>query len=249
MSIALRIIGVFLALLLWHLAAGQSGMALVPSPIDVIRTCIDQASLLWSAALATLERLVAGVFAGFALATALAIAGRRFHWLRLLTDGPIETLRPIPPIALTPFFIILLGLDAVAQISLIGLGTFMIFYVGWSEAFRRTPEVLLRSAASLGYSGWELIVYVMIPHAWPSQKPIWRVAIATGLALSVAAEYLGAQGGLGYVIRNARTILDLGLVAAASLILGIIAIVLDRVVIATIDLTSQWTKRSEASDG
>jgi ABC-type nitrate/sulfonate/bicarbonate transport system permease component len=169
--------------------------------------------------------------------------------LRDLAEGPIELLRPIPPIALIPFFILLFGLGDEAQVRLIALGAFMIFYIGWLEALRRTPDVLINSARSLGFEGLRLTLFVSVPFAWPAQKPIWRLAVASGLALSVAAEYLGAQGGLGYLIRNARTVLDFSTVAAASLILGVIVVVVDRAAVLAIDLTSSWTRKSERFDG
>jgi ABC-type nitrate/sulfonate/bicarbonate transport system permease component len=241
-------VGVIVALLLWQLAVRMNEGTLIPSPSAIASSALHNQALLLKGSLHTTGRIVAGLMIGFGFATFLALAARVSRHLQFMLEGPIEVLRPVPPVALTPFFIVLLGLGGSAQISLIALGSFMIFFVGWLEAFRRIPSILLRSAASLGYEGLRRIIHVDVPFSWPTQKPIFRVAIASGLALSVAAEYLGAQGGLGFIIRNARTILDLPLVGAASLLLGVIAVALDRLIVGLIDRTSAWTHVSETSD-
>jgi len=244
----LRITGLCAAVLAWHLLVSSLEPTPLPRPSDVVSSAWSNFRLLAEGAGYTTWRLIQGLTWGFLAATALAIASSRWMALRHLFGGPIEVVRPIPPIALTPFFILLLGLGDESQVGLIGLGAFMMFYVGWLEALRRTPDALLNSARSLGYDGLRLVLQVALPYAWPAQKPIWRLAIATGLSLSVAAEYLGAQGGLGFIIRNARTVLDFGEIAAASIALGGIAIAVDLVATEAIDFSSRWARKSGRFD-
>lgn len=244
----LRAAGLICALGAWQLTVSLMEPTVLPLPHDVISSFRDNPVLLRDGMIATAARLLVGLTSSFVIATTLALLAFRWSSLRHFVEAPIEIVRPIPPIALTPFFILLFGLGGVSQIGLIALGGFMIFYIGWLEALNRTPRALVLSARTLGIDGLALVLRVAMPYAWPAQKPIWRLAIATGLALSVAAEYLGAQGGLGFLIRNARTILDFDLVAACSILLGAIAIAIDRAVVLLIDMTSRWSAEERKID-
>lgn len=233
----------------WHLIVRLYEPTPLPRPIDVLLSAARNWRLLAQGSADTSWRLIQGLLFGFVAASVLAVVSSRWLAMRSVLVGPVEFMRPIPPIALTPFFILLLGLGPDSQIGLVAMGAFMVFYIGWLEGLRVTPDPLVNSARSLGYDGLRLILCVAMPYAWPSQKPIWRLAIATGLSLTVAAEYMGAQGGLGYIIRNARTMLDFGLIAAASILLGAIAISLDHLITRIIDVTSPWSLKSETFDG
>ncbi len=70
-----------------------------------------------------------------------------------------------------------------------------------------------------------------------------RVALASAFALTVAAEYLGAQGGLGFLIRNARTILHTETILLAAMILGVESLVTDQAIRLLFSRLTQWTHK------
>ena len=72
----------------------------------------------------------------------------------------------------------------------------------------------------------------------------FRIILATGFALTVAAEYLGAQGGLGYLIRNARTLLDTASILVCASCLGLLSFLLDLIVHRVMRSATLWVARS-----
>ncbi|MBK8820452.1 MAG: ABC transporter permease subunit [Saprospiraceae bacterium] len=78
------------------------------------------------------------------------------------------------------------------------------------------------------------------PGIMPAISSAIRVAAATGFGLTVAAEYLGAQGGLGFYIRNARVTLNTEAILLAALILGILSLLTDQLIRMAFRFINKW---------
>jgi hypothetical protein len=71
-----------------------------------------QGKPLWLDALTSLRRILIGFTTGTALGVALGTAMSASRFVRYLVDPVIEVLRPLPPLAFIPLFIIWLGIGA-----------------------------------------------------------------------------------------------------------------------------------------
>lgn len=176
----------------------------------------------------TLLRVSIGLFLGGMAGWALGLLMSHLRVVSAIMDPLVEMVRPISPIVLIPFAILWLGLGTGSQIAIIALGCGMVILVSTYEAARNVQPRFLLAARSLGASPRTVLWSVVVPAIRPHLLGPVRVAAGTGFGLTVAAEYLGAQGGLGYVIRNARTTLNTESMALASILIGVEAIVLDR---------------------
>jgi ABC-type nitrate/sulfonate/bicarbonate transport system permease component len=177
-----------------------------------------------------------GTFFGIIVA-AIISASKLFE---AVLEPVIEIVRPVPPIALTPFFILWFGLGDFGQLFLISLGCFMVVAVNALVAIRNVPIVYLYAARSLGANKFNLYKTVYLPAVSPSILAGMRVGAATGFGLTVAAEYLGAQGGLGFLIRNARTILDTSSILIAVIILGVQSLLTDASIRLLFSKITKW---------
>src|SRR5580704_7408886 len=107
----LRIVGVAFLLLIWTFASSlQLARPLVlPSPLSVFAAAQDIGPVLILHTLSTIGRIVVGVslgtWTGFALGMTMQYSRTAF----LLLDGIVETARPVPPVAVVPFFILVFG--------------------------------------------------------------------------------------------------------------------------------------------
>lgn len=228
MSNAIRrlvpVAALMLVLLLWaYLTKGQTSNSVLnfPSPESVWSTIVEYWDMFLQAAMLTTYRVAAGVLIGGATGVFLGVVARRFTLLYNAINPLVELVRPVPPIALTPFFIIWLGIGSFSQISLVALGSFMILFVSTTGAIGNLDVMHERAFFSLGGNRNGLVRAVWIPAIMPDLLVALRVTLATAFALTVAAEYLGAQGGLGYVIRNARVLLDMTAILVAAALLGL----------------------------
>jgi ABC-type nitrate/sulfonate/bicarbonate transport system permease component len=225
---AVLVLGI--AALFWWLLTRQLDpheRLIYPAPAGVTRVLIAHWTNILEFAVTTWYRVLVGLFLGGLIGFATGLLMSASRTIEALLDPFIELLRPVPPIALTPFFILWFGLGDFGQLLLVGLGCFMVVVVSTVVAAKNIPPVLVMAATSLGASTKGLYRGVYIPAILPALMSAVRVAAATGFGLTVAAEYLGAQGGLGYLIRNARTTLETDSILLAAAILGLESLITD----------------------
>src|SRR3989442_3825966 len=113
-------------LLVWSLASGLVVLGNLFNPIflagpwRVLGKVAELAATgqLWGHVAATLERVVVGFATGALLALALGLPAGHFPLVRNLLEPIVEILRPIPPLAMLPLFIVWLGICETSQIPL-----------------------------------------------------------------------------------------------------------------------------------
>jgi len=184
-----------------------------------------------------LRHIVASVFRvaiGFALAVLLGIplgvALGSFAWLHAFADSVIQGLRPISPIAWLPVATLALGGGDLASIFLIFLASFFPIAVSTAAAVTTVDLKYRRSAENFGVRGVAAARRVILPAALPAILPALRIALGISWVVVVAAEMLGVESGLGYLVLDARNQLRYDRVVAAMVVIGVIGLLLDAAV-------------------
>ena len=193
-----------LLLALWE-ALSRFGLAppnLLPAPSAVLKSLRDLwfAGELWGHIEITLLRVLLGFLAGTAVATVLgALTGYSPLWRRLL-DPTLQALRSIPSIAWVPLFVLWLGIFEGSKVTLIALGAFFPVYLSTMAGIQQVDRKLVEVARIHGYSGAALVRRVLLP----ATLPAYMVGLRGGLGLAwmfvIAAEFLGASEGLGFLL-------------------------------------------------
>lgn len=184
-----------------------------------------------------LRHVVASVFrvaTGFALATALGIplglALGSFAGLNSFANSIIQCLRPISPIAWLPVATLLLGGGDLAAIFLIFLASFFPIAVATAAAVAAVDVKYRRSALNFEVRGLEAARRVVVPAALPAILTGLRIALGVSWVVVVAAEMLGVESGLGYLVLDARNQLRYDRVVAAMIMIGLIGLAIDTTV-------------------
>ncbi len=219
-----------LGLLGWHLACVVAQAEVFPDPYATwlaFGELVDSQRI-WGDIIASLFR----VTWGFLLAAAVGIPlGLVVGWNTLAFSALnpiIQGLRPISPIAWIPIAILWFGIGDGAGIYLIFLASFFPITVGTVAAVRNISLVHQRSAMNFGVTGFELMRRVVLPAAMPQIITSLRIALGVAWLVIVAAEMVGMDSGLGYLINDARNAGSrYDLVVATMLVIGVIGIVLD----------------------
>jgi NitT/TauT family transport system permease protein len=140
----------------------------------------------------------------------------------------VQGLRSISPIAWLPVAILWFGIGDEAAIFIIFLTSFFTLVTGTMTAVRTIPEVYIRSARNFGVKGLELFRRVVFPAALPQIITSIRIALGVGWIVVVAAEMLGVNSGLGYMVMDARNMgMRYDLVVGAMICIGLIGILID----------------------
>jgi sulfonate transport system permease protein len=188
----------------WEAAVrmGLSNGRLIPPPSVIWNTFGDLASTgeLERHALATLWRVGWGFMFGVAAGTLMgALAGYSALSRRLL-DPTMQALRAIPSIAWVPLFILWFGIFETSKITLIAVGVFFPVYLGVMGAVMSVDRKIVEVGRAFRLSGVGMVKRILLPAVMPAYVISLRAGLGLGWMFVVAAEFLGASTGLGFLL-------------------------------------------------
>jgi ABC-type nitrate/sulfonate/bicarbonate transport system permease component len=236
-----------LVVLLWWLLT--SGFHVIvplkfPAPHEVWDSLVNLRGQLWHDAWATFVRVVLSWAIGSALGIAVGLAMVRSRLLYYVVAPLVEALRPVPPIALIPFVILWFGIGESGKLFLGALGCFMVMVINTIVAAGNVPPVYVRAARSLGATQNQVYRTVILRAIVPQLVGGLRIGAALAFAIVVAAEFMGAESGIGALIMLASRTLNTPVVLLGTIIIGLEAFLLERVIrFVSVRLTS-WVERS-----
>ncbi|MDB5589790.1 ABC transporter permease [Enterovirga sp.] len=188
----------------WELAVrfGLAQGRLVPPPSRIWETFLRLADTgeLGLHIGVTLWRVLVGFGAG-------AVAGILFGALsgaspvsRRLLDPTLQALRAIPSIAWVPLFILWFGIFEASKVTLIAVGVFFPIYLGVGGAILSVDRKLVEVGRAYRLSGFALVRRILLPAILPEAVTALRSGLGLGFMFVVAAEFMGASEGLGYLL-------------------------------------------------
>ena len=232
--LARPLLGLVLPLLLaggWELVVdiGWSNGRLVPPPSRIITTIADLARTgeLTRHISVTLARV--GVGFGLGVAAGTLMGGICGYWslARRLIDPTVQALRAIPSIAWVPLFILWLGIFETSKVALIAVGVFFPVYLGLVGAILSVDRKIVEVGRIFRLSGPAMIRRILLPAVLPAYVVSLRVGLGLGWMFVVAAEFMGASEGLGYLLIDGQQLGKPAQIVAAIVIFAIIGKVTD----------------------
>lgn len=145
---------------------------------------------------------------------------------RDVIDPVLELLRPIPPLAFLPIFIIWFGLGELSKVLMIAFSAFFVIYVNTYQGVRYADPLLMRAAQSLGASPQRAFFTISLPSATPEIFTGLRLGMGMSFFVLVAAELLAADTGMGYRIQEARQQFRIDRMIFGAVEIGIIGYIL-----------------------
>ena len=197
---------------------------LLPTPTEVVQVLGD--TLRDGSLPRHVGRSLVRVLEGFGIAAAVALAlglvAAMCAPVRLMLEPVIEFVRPIPPLAFLPMFLVWFGLGEASKVAFIAYTTFFPMFVAIAGSVLKVDVMLLRAAASLGATRADLVRRVVLPAALPGIIVALRVGFGLALFVIVGAEFMGADAGLGHLIMEGRTFFNPAQIVMGALVLGLL---------------------------
>ena len=136
-------------------------------------------------------------------------------------------IRPIPPIAFIPMAVLYFGLGELGKIVLIFFVSFNYVQANAQAGAANFPIAYRRAAETLGLTRMQTFTRIVMPGALLQIFTGLKVALALSWAVVVAAELVGAQSGLGFMISDAALLFRIPVVYVGVMLIGAIGLLLN----------------------
>ena len=230
----LLILGFAIVLAVWHLMTAVLQVPMfkkIPPPAVVLREWFTPdpffgvsvyTPLYYSHILYSVYR----AYAAFALAVLLGVPlGILIGWnrkFREYTFPLVETLRPIPPLAWVPLAILMLPGTEPPVIFVTFIAAFFATVLNTLLGVQSIDQSYFRAAECLGFTRRDILVHVVVPGAMPHVFIGLQIAMGLSWVALVAGEMIAGKRGLGYMIYDAYSMVQIPTIIMGMLTLGLL---------------------------
>jgi sulfonate transport system permease protein len=211
-----------------------------PSRIGATLYALAQSGELLTHVSATLFRVFAGFAIGAIAGTLVGALTGASEFARRVLDPSLQALRSVPSIAWVPLFILWLGIFEASKLALIALGVFFPVYLGVAGAIMSVDRKLVEVGRVFRLSRVALARRVLLPAVLPA----WVISLRSGLGLGfmfvVAAEFMGASEGLGYLLVDGQQLGKPDQILAAIIAFALLGKISDSVLLAVTRPLLTW---------
>lgn len=192
-------------ILIWHILAWwdhqEPDVVVIAYPSEVFATLINsfveedyRTHLMQVDIVASLKRLLLGFLLAIGIALPMGLL-MGYSYIAMAASKPIvEVLRPIPPLAWLPVFLMLFG-NALGPIMIVFVGIFFPVLLAVIFGVRSVPPELIDAARTLGATRIGVFRRVIFPSTVPYLMNGVYIGLGVGWMCIVAAEMLGVEGG------------------------------------------------------
>jgi sulfonate transport system permease protein len=229
---------------LWEVAVrlGLSDGRLVPPPSVIYRTLADLAAAgeLQRHVIATLLRVAAGFAFGTIAATLIGAIAGYWELARRVIDPTLQGLRAVPSIAWIPLFILWLGIFETSKVALIAVGVFFPVYLGVLGAILSVDRKIVEVGRVFRLSGFAMVWRILLPAVLPTYVVSLRAGLGLGWMFVIAAEFMGASEGLGYLLIDGQQLGKPAEIVAAIITFAVLGKLTDMILAASAAPFLRW---------
>ncbi|KHK95483.1 nitrate ABC transporter permease [Microbacterium mangrovi] len=227
MLVALEIVVPILLVALWWVLSADSTNTFFPPLQTILQTLVQDLSnpvFLADVGASLLNLLISFVLAsvlGVVLGTLLGLV----RWVSWLTEPTMHFFRAIPPVALVPIFVAILGFGNETRILSITLAALFPTLIATLDGVRAMDPTMGMVTRVYGLTRGQRIFRVTLPAASPRIFSGMQVSLQTAFIVMIASEMLGSSTGLGAVTLQAQQSFMIAQMWAGIIVLGVIGYV------------------------
>jgi ABC-type nitrate/sulfonate/bicarbonate transport system permease component len=174
---------------------------------------------------ATSETLItagSGLLLGFVIGLIGGIPLGLFRRADQLMMVPLESLRPVPPVALIPLSLLIFGFGYAMEIAVVAFAVIGPIFLLTRSAIRGIERQLLEVSHALGLGLVARVTKIVLPAILPRIFVAFRIALGIALVIAVTVEITANPLGLGYALTIAQQSLQPDLMFAMLLWIGLV---------------------------
>lgn len=188
----------------------------------------------------TLSAAGLGYLVGIVLGASVAALFVFVPFLGRVLNPFMALVNGIPKIVLAPLLVLVFGLGLQSKVAVAALLVFFASFFNFSGGLRSVNQVLIDNTRSMGASRLQMTTSLYLPAMVTWTISTLRVGIAFALLGVVVGEFVGSNQGIGWTIRLAGELTQPDRLLGALITLGLIAAVIDRLLVSVERRYSQW---------
>jgi ABC-type nitrate/sulfonate/bicarbonate transport system permease component len=219
---------------IWQLAASTGLLAealdvesfLAPSPAEIASSLWENRALLAENAWVTMQEILLGFLCGLVLGLGCGFLLRPFETLRLSFYPLIVGSQAIPIVVFAPILLVWFGFGIGPKLAVVALVCFFPIAVATADGLRSVDPAATKMMRTLDASRGQLLWRLEAPTALPFTFRGAKIGVTFAPLAAIFGEWVGANSGLGVLIREDSARLATDRMFAAAFLLAAIALAL-----------------------
>jgi NitT/TauT family transport system permease protein len=246
-NLAIRLVSLATALLLWELAAWNVDPVLFTSPTKVAVAAYKMVlsgelwTYLWPSLLVLAMGFSLAVVAGIGIGLLLA----RFWVLDVALNVYITFLYSIPSVALVPLIVLWAGFETTAKVIILFLFAFFPMVINTYQGVKSVDPKLIEVGRAFRCSEGQLWANIVIPASLPFIVTGLRLALGRGLIGMVLADLYTAISGIGYLIVRTASTYQVDKMFVPIVTLGLLGVTLTALLRLAEKYVAPWTAAAQ----
>jgi ABC-type nitrate/sulfonate/bicarbonate transport system permease component len=236
-------------LVLWGVLSAGSDTYYFPPLTDILQTFADTwvFERVGSDVVPSLVRLLLGYGIACVVAIVCGLALGLSAPLRRACDPIVQFLRAIPPPALLPFGILVLGVGTSMKVFIIAFVCLWPVLLNTIDGVAGVEPTLRETARVYGISRRDRLLRIVLPAAAPQIFAGMRTALSLALILMVISEMVASTNGIGYFVLQSQRSFAIAEMWSGILLLGLLGYVLNAVFVLVERRVLRWHRGARAS--
>ena len=148
----------------------------------------------------SLFRIFSGFFVGAVPGIILGVAMGMNRTIRVALDPVVSAIYVLPKIAILPLVMLVFGIGEVSKIVIVAIASFFLVLINTTVGVRDIEPIFIEAGRNYGANRRQMFRHIIIPAALPIIFSGLRLSLGTSLIVIIAAEFVAANYGLGYLI-------------------------------------------------
>ncbi len=216
-------------LLTWELATrtGFLDYRFFPAPSQIIYYLIfiSPEEGIINDIFASLYRIAWGYSAGCLLGISLGFIMGLYKPVRIIFYPLVIATYPIPKIAILPLIMLIFGFGELSKIVIVAIGSFFLVLINTLNGVDNLPKMYFDLAKVYHTPYHQFLIKILIPGTLPTIFTGLKLALGYSLVMVVAAEFSGADSGIGYLIWQSWETFNIKAMYAGIFVIGILGFV------------------------
>ena len=215
-------------LVVWEAAARLFSIPpyLLPAPSAIVLSMDSNSAVLIKESVGTTFEILLGFALSVAVGVPLALAIYLWRPFARAVYPLLVSSQAVPKVAVAPLFLVWFGFGLLPKVLIAFLIAFFPVVINTAMGLAALEREKIYLARSMGLGPFATFFKIQLPNALPSIFAGLKISITFAVVGAVVGEFVGGQGGLGYLLLIANGNMDTALLFAGIVALTVLGVVL-----------------------